>query len=100
MALQNYITSADIHNGDFKQLPTATQDAYIDRVNDWYEAYADTKNVDTSLIAFPVNILVTEFLEQKLLMNFASDNLNGANTSTGGASKYQNIYIMNNGNTY
>jgi len=94
MASNEYIAITDIDQHNFKQIPDASKTKYVDDVNDWYEAYASTKNVLVADIEFPINILVKEFIVSKLLMNYASDNINGASTNLSAAGLYQNIYVM------
>ena len=101
MATNEYIVIADIDQHNFKQLPDETKQRYVDDLNDWYEAYAGSKNfyylwknLKVDSIEYPITILVKEFLISKLLMSYASDNINGASTNLNAAGTYQNIYVM------
>ncbi len=93
-ASNEYISVSDITAKSLLQMPLTTQEAYVERVNLWYEAYAEAKNVDIEDIQFPVSITITEFLQSKMLMLFSTDNINGSSTNMQTAGIYQNIYIM------
>jgi hypothetical protein len=95
MASQEYITIDDITNGNLKQFPTDYKQKYVDRINDWFEAYALSKNLVIENIEFPVSITVLELLRAKMLMLFAIDNMGGANTNTNANGIYQIIYVTN-----
>ncbi len=93
MAANEYITLTDITNGNLLQFPEAYRQKYVDRTNDWYEAYAQSKDLLISNIEYPVNVTVLDLLRNKMIMLFAIDNMGGANTNPGTDGLYQLLYV-------
>ena len=94
MSLNEYMTTDDITNVNFKSFAITKKQEYIDRVNDFYESLAISKNMKVEDIAYPIQLLVKEMLQYKVNMDMAFDAITGSSTNNG-ASKYDVIYSLN-----
>lgn len=97
MAINEYITIADIDNASLAAFPDAEKQLEVDKVNDFYEAHALSHNLAIEDLSFPIQLFVKEALVYRLQMNMAMNRITGANLNEGqtSPSKYDVIYSLN-----
>ena len=95
MALQTYITIADVRNKTFQTFSDPTKQIYVDLANDELEDLAKRKGVsDLTTIAMPIHHKLKEFCIHYAVQQLALDNANFNNKDalSVGEDKYNVLY--------
>ena len=89
MALNDYITIADITHVHLKQFPNEILQPYVDEANDQLEDLGLQKGVSASEIDTPVSIVIKRYLSNYVVMRFAQDSIGTNNVDVSGEDMYK-----------